>query len=478
MTLFMALNMEKLKAKKAQINREKGEQARKKMAEKAAAAAKSPKPTPEQVQEAADNAAVARLAALPPLEYERRRDEEAKAMNVRPFILDKLVRRARSFLLNGQLQGEELNLPEIEPWPEPVNGAEVLDAVSRVFNDHVMLPESAADVLALWCAHAHVYDCFEHTPRLNFRSPEKRCGKTTALKKLRAFVPRPLLSELLTEATVFRTIQEYKPTLLADEVNNWMHDKPELLAVLNGGHEKGAVVPRCAGDEHKVRLFNVFAPVALAGIGSLPDQLHDRCIVINLERAGPGDLLQPRLDQYYVKREKELARKLTRFCLDSRAAFATADPEVPAQRHSRLFDNWRPLYAIAQVAGAGWLERVNAAFTKLNAREDRDAESPRIRLLTDIRQILLDKGLIGQQVVITSAELASSLHGIEDAEWQEWGRRQQPIAKSEVARLLRQFKIVPTVKRLGPSTARGYWVPDFIPVFKRYLPPASQPTLL
>jgi len=44
-------------------------------------------------------------------------------------------------------------------------------------------------------------------------------------------------------------------------------------------------VPRCEGDEHEVRWFDVFCPQAYAAIGGLSGPLLDRAIVIHMERA-------------------------------------------------------------------------------------------------------------------------------------------------------------------------------------------------
>src|SRR5439155_2633662 len=56
-----------------------------------------------------------------------------------------------------RLQGSQVNLADVEPWPETVSGARVLDEVSKAFCRYVVLPAGAADELALWCAHAHAF---------------------------------------------------------------------------------------------------------------------------------------------------------------------------------------------------------------------------------------------------------------------------------------------------------------------------------
>ena len=73
-------------------------------------------------------AEVARLAALPPHEYERCRREAAKGLGVRAPTLDEAVKSARPRDEDGEGQGEPITPEDPEPWPDPVDGAELLDA--------------------------------------------------------------------------------------------------------------------------------------------------------------------------------------------------------------------------------------------------------------------------------------------------------------------------------------------------------------
>ncbi|MGA2029023.1 MAG: hypothetical protein ABSG87_03010 [Verrucomicrobiota bacterium] len=115
------------------------------------------------------------------------------------------------------LQGSAILLPEIELWPEAVNGADTLSKIAESFARYVALPDGAADALALWVAHAHGFMAFLCSPRLNICSPEKRCGKTTLRDVAAVFVPRPLLMENLSVAVLFRLVNAHTPTILADE---------------------------------------------------------------------------------------------------------------------------------------------------------------------------------------------------------------------------------------------------------------------
>ena len=86
-----------------------------------------------------DDEVIARLAALPPLEYERVRKDEAERLWLdRSGVLDASVKAARASV-PGSLQGRALKWPEPEPWPEPVDGAALLDDLAVLFRYFVCL---------------------------------------------------------------------------------------------------------------------------------------------------------------------------------------------------------------------------------------------------------------------------------------------------------------------------------------------------
>ena len=67
-------------------------------------------------------------------------------------------------------------------------------------------------------------------------------------------------------------------------------------------------------------------------------------------------------------------------------ALAAADPEVPTALHDRQADNWRPLLAIADLAGGDWPARARAAARADAPDADAD-DAAGIELLADIERI-------------------------------------------------------------------------------------------
>jgi hypothetical protein len=68
-----------------------------------------------------DGATIASLAALPPLEYDRQRKEQAERLGIRAGALDKAVKAKRA-KGNDTLQGGAVMFPDVEPWSEAVYG--------------------------------------------------------------------------------------------------------------------------------------------------------------------------------------------------------------------------------------------------------------------------------------------------------------------------------------------------------------------
>ena len=118
---------------------------------------------------------VEQLAALHPIDYDNVRKAKAKELGCRITTLDKAVKAARGDDDAGT--GTEIHFHAVELWAEPVDGAAVLDAVVETIRRHVVLPEKAAEAVALWLAVTYLVDAIRVAPRLLLKSPQKRCGK-------------------------------------------------------------------------------------------------------------------------------------------------------------------------------------------------------------------------------------------------------------------------------------------------------------
>lgn len=356
-------------------------------------------------------------------------------------------------------------LEETEPWSEEVDGAELLDDIKAAIERFCVLPDACAEAITLWVAFAWCHEAFSVSPILNLTSPTKRCGKSTALRAISRLVPRPLVAANISTASLFRAVEEFSPTLLVDEVDTFLNNNEEIRGIINAGHEReGAVVIRCEGDENKPRLFRVWCPKLISGIGTRPDTILDRSITIELRRKTNSEKTE-RLLAGTVEPFNTLRRKLARWSKDNIESLKMAEPENPKELNDRAADNWRSLLSIAEHAGGHW-KLLSRRASLILSGNDSEEESVGILLLEDIREFFYEEG----SDKIESAELAKFLETLEHRPWPEW-RNVKPISPNGIARLLKHFNIRPKTIRLDCGrTAKGYLAELFKDAFDRYLP--------
>ena len=271
---------------------------------------------------------VARLVSLNPIERAREIRAAAKELSVPIAAIQEAIKEVAP-TTDTKGQGRPLELPEIEPWPDAVEGARLLGEICHTIRQYLVLPNGSPEVLALWAMHTHAFDCFAHSPRLSITSPEKGCGKTTTLDVLGELVARPLPTSNASVAAVFRIVEMAAPTLLIDEADTFLKENDELRGILNTGHRKGGQVTRTIGDDHEPRQFSTWAPAAIAMIGKLPDTLEDRAVTVSLRRKKPIEQVkQFRGDRTFEF--KQLARKIARWTADNRASLTASDPDTGA----------------------------------------------------------------------------------------------------------------------------------------------------
>jgi putative DNA primase/helicase len=391
---------------------------------------------------------------------------QLKAVGVRVGELDRAIAQVdRAW--KAPTQGTALEWEKDEPWPQPVNGVALLEEIVTNIRRFLVLPEHAAEAMALWAVVAHTLDVWIISPRLAFVSPEKRCGKTTALSIMQHLVPKPLPASNITAAAVFRSIEMATPTLLIDEADTFLRDSNDLRGILNSGHNRAqAYVIRTVGDDHTPARFRTWAPVVIAMIGELPDVLNDRSIAISLRRKRPQDSIERfRLDR--VQGFQPLRRMIVRWAADALSVLRQREGGVPQGLHDRAADNGRPLIAIADVVGGDWPElarRAALALTDLN-----DEGSASTLVLRDLKALFEE---VGADRLATQFIL-DRLHQMEERPWPEW-RQGKPLTARQLSSLLRPFGATSgTLRFANGGMAKGFTRKSLEDAFGRYVPDAA-----
>jgi hypothetical protein len=122
---------------------------------------------------------------------------------------------------------------------------------------------------------------------------------------------------------------------------------------------------------------------------------------------------------------KILARETARWAADSREALSAADPDT-GTLVNRVADNWRPLLAIADLAGDEWPGFARTiAETAETGKQD---QSKRSMVLRDIRDYFAAHPAIDR---VRSMDLAYALGKLESRPWSEWrnGKPMTPAVK-------------------------------------------------
>jgi len=340
--------------------------------------------------------------------------------------------------------------------PDPLDGGELLDDVRAFLCRFVAFPSAAAAVATtLWAAHAHLIQSSDNSPRLALLSPEPGSGKTRTLEVLDLLTPQAMHSLSASPAAIFRTLNVEQPTLLMDEVDAIFNrsrssddGSEDLRALLNAGHRKGATIPRCVGPRHDVVKFPVYAAVALAGLGDLPDTLMSRSIIIRMRRRAPGETVEPFRRRVHELAGTNLAGRLAEWTSSVQYDVTDAWPQMPAGVEDRPADVWEPLLAIADAAGGHWPDTARSACVELcKVAESREA-SLGVRLLTDLRRVFSTDDRVPTDALL------KRLHDLDEAPWGDL--RGKSLDARGLARRLSVYGVRSHQFRDAGDKVRGY----------------------
>src|SRR5205809_4922989 len=160
-------------------------------------------------------------------------------------------------------------IEDVEPWPEAVDGGELLNELEHLMRRHVVLPPWAAETAALWVLHTYAFPLRDVSAYLGVESPEKRCGKTTFLSVLSELANRAVPLANISSPAVYRAIEEKQPTLLIDEADTFLQGNDVLRGILNAGYtRKTAFVIRVAA-RRRVESSSMSRRSSMEGAGLL-----------------------------------------------------------------------------------------------------------------------------------------------------------------------------------------------------------------
>ena len=277
----------------------------------------------------------------------------------------------------------------------------------------------------------------------------------------------------MSPSALFRSVGNSNglPTILFDEIDTIFgpraKENEDIRGLLNAGHRRGAKTYRSVarGQQVQVEALEAFCPVALAGIGWLPDTLMSRSVIVRMRRRHQGETIEPFRRRVHGKQGERIRDEIDAWVrsLSNRIEW----PDLPRQIQDRAADIWEPLIAVADLAGGKWPRVAREAAVALVAAANDTEPSLGLILLADTRTVFNDPAL-GYPDAMSSKELLEGLYRLKESPWSDL--KGKPLDERGLAYRLRQYGVKPKTIRIGSSTPKGYTRADLHEVWLRYLP--------
>lgn len=359
---------------------------------------------------------------------------------------------------------------------DPTSGAEVLDLIAAYLSRFVTYPSPHAHVAhVLWCAHTHLLDVFDTTPRLVFTSADPGSGKSRALELTELFAHNAVHSVGGSTAWMVRTGSTAAgTTMLVDEYDTVFAlgrnaSNEYMRSILNAGHRRGPKVGRVDklpnGGMQPVQ-FDPFGAVALAGLGSLPATIRDRSIIIRMRPPTHGERPAPWRRRDHAPEAASILELLTDWANEAAPALADARPALPPGIVDRRADVWEPLIAVADAAGGAWPRAARTAALWFLENASTRPISWGVQLLGDLRTVFDQRPGC---TYLWTADLLAALRNLPESAWDPSAGGHE-LTPRTLARMLADYDIRSRDVREGNDVRKGYTRSTFIDAWDRHLP--------
>lgn len=338
-----------------------------------------------------------------------------------------------------------------------LDGAKTLDEAVSFINRFTILPSPAyADVCAVWAMGTHAYTAFQTYPRLGFVSDFPASGKSRALTMTGLLSAKTKTLTNYTAAVLVRWLSKGRTVALdeTDTIFRTEKSAPLMQAALNDGFTFKGVADKCSGGED-VTEKSIYCPVMFGGLRKLPPATMSRSLLVYMEKRRPEQKIESYMARLHDPQGESLGHAMGDWAGSVAMELAEAWPDLPDGCEDRTADCWWPMFAIADVAGRDWPERIRDAYRELAKGITAEPEvSPLVRLLSDVYAVWSFGDRLG------SKDLLERLYALPGAPWATWWP--PAVAPRELAALLANVGIEPKKIRLpGKAPVQGYERTDF-----------------
>jgi hypothetical protein len=369
---------------------------------------------------------------------------------------------------------ERRGIGDVIAWPEAVNVNALLNDIHKRRRRYIIIHnEHAAVATTLWTAMSWLHnEIATHSPPLLITSADEEgnAAKTRLCSYLQYQTPRGKMVTDPSGASFFHMIDRNHPTLIIDNAENLFKRKKVLIDLLAASWTRGVPVTR---QVHGVTVeYDVFCPKiigAIAGSNFLPPNVMGRSIHYGMLPKLPSETVE---EFGYADDEQllTLRQKLARVALDNAERLRGANVEMPEGFDNRLRDNWRVLFAIADLAGGSWPKRIRAAAVELTKQYYEPSVGR--QCLSLFVELFLKSEYDG---MVTSAWAQKQFVADPTSVWVNY-KGKGPITQRGIADILASYQstlggpIRPDVIHpRGRPADRGYKIEQFEIAFRHYL---------
>jgi putative DNA primase/helicase len=407
------------------------------------------------------------IAKMPRATAETRLADMAKREDVDEETLVTEFAKATSGAGAASIPSGSESFWEVEPWPEPVTTADLLDGIEAKVRKHVALRPQQVTAVSLWTAYDWLHDRWNYSTFLFPTSEEEDSGKSTLMSVLNYLVKHGFYTGEPNGPNVYRTIDAYHPTFIVDEASK-LFRKADVHAIINLSWQRGPKITR-GGYE-----FDIYCPkiIGILGLGktSVPRDTLSRGLHIKMRPAKEGEIeeeFQNQDDNEFL----ELRRKLARWSADSGEAIAKIKPTSDFLNRTKT--NWKPLLAIAEHAGEEWAKKARDAAEFLSRGSYEPSWAVRLMAEMDALFQKQPKDTPIEKLHILSETLVSHLLSDLFSPWHDYktAHRFGAITERQIAALLKPRGINPTtIHPTGRAdlTRRAYLWINCHDTFERY----------
>lgn len=234
---------------------------------------------------------------------------------------------------------------------------EVFRAIDRVIEDslrkHLFLSEEQYIFLKRYIEGTFFFDMMNAFPILNIMGSSEN-GKTRALLCVAAMGYHGDFLVDPTEAVLFRNKESVKPTLCIDEAE-YLNDegtRHRLKLLLNSSYSKSAGyvmrTEQASDGARYLKRFDLFSPVAIAGISGLEGVLRSRSLLLVMPRAN-RDFPKANIKEHQFVRDCMYVLRLM-YGFHIRSIYdQTLEQDYPIE--ARYFELFRPVFAMTKLFG-------------------------------------------------------------------------------------------------------------------------------